>query len=119
VKINLNNLILKIDNPQEIKIRIPENLPTIHGDKHRLELLFNNFIHNAVKFNDKGKNGCIEINYDDQKHFWKFTVKDNGKGIENEYFDKIFVAFQKLENDNKPTGIGLSIVKKMIGGLRW
>lgn len=117
-EINLNsllkNLILKIDNPQEIKITIPENLPTIYGDTHRLELLFDNLIQNAVKFNDKEKNGLIEINYYDQKDFWKFTVKDNGKGIENEYFDKIFIAFQKLENDHKSTGIGLSIVKKII-----
>ncbi|WP_339883919.1 HAMP domain-containing sensor histidine kinase [Polaribacter vadi] len=117
-EVNLNSLlkilIPTIDNPQSIKILIPENLPTIYGDKHRLDLLFYNLIHNAVKFHNKGKNGFVEINYYDQKDFWKFTVKDNGKGIENEYFDKIFAAFQKLENDNKSTGIGLSIVKKII-----
>ena len=117
-EINLNSLlkkiIPKIDNPQGIKIIIPENLPIISGDTYRLELLFHNLIHNALKFNDKGKNGLIEINYFNQKDFWKFTLKDNGKGIENKYFDKIFVAFQKLENDHKSTGIGLSIVKKII-----
>ena len=67
-----------------------------------------------IIFNDKDKNGFVEIKYSDQKDFWKFTLKDNGKGIEKKYFDKIFVAFQKLENDHKSTGIGLSLVKKII-----
>jgi len=110
----LSDLILKINNPKEVKILLPENLPIINGDTYRLELLFYNLIDNAVKFNNKGKNGFVEINFTDENDFWNFTIKDNGKGIENTYFDKIFVAFQKLENESKSTGIGLSIVKKII-----
>ena len=117
-EIDLNNLIedllLSIDNPNEIDISIPYKLPLINGDQHRLELLFHHLIHNAIKFNDKDKNGFVEINFSEEDKYWQFSIKDNGKGIEKEYFDKIFIAFQKLENDYKSTGIGLSIVKKII-----
>ena len=56
----------------------------------------------------------IEIKSFEEEDYWKFYITDNGKGIEKNYYDKIFVAFQKLENDYKSTGIGLSIVKKII-----
>lgn len=110
----LEDLILTIDNPDDIEISIPDDLPTVYGDQHRMELLFYNLIHNSVKFNDKGSKGYVKIDYSDGTDFWKFTVSDNGKGIDKSYFDKIFIAFQKLENDYKSTGIGLSIVKKIV-----
>lgn len=110
----LEDLILAVDNPNNISIKIQKQLPTIRGDYYRLELLFHHLIENAIKFNDKGQKGLIEINFSDEIKFWKFSVIDNGKGIEKDYFNKIFVAFQKLENDYKATGIGLSIVKKIV-----
>ena len=117
-EINLNqlldDLILGIENPNNIKIQIQENLPNIAGDYYRLELLFHHLIENAIKFNDKGQHGLIEIIFSEESDFWKFSIKDNGKGIEKGYFEKIFIAFQKLENDYKSTGIGLSIVKKIV-----
>jgi len=117
-KIDLNALlakiILTIENENNIDIIVPENLPFIFGDEHRLKLLFFHLIDNAVKFNNKGSKGFVEVRFKDDEGFWKFTIRDNGKGIETEYFDKIFIAFHKLENDYKSTGIGLSIVKKII-----
>lgn len=117
-EINLNvlleDLILTIDNKNNVDIIISEDLPVIHGDQHRIELLFFHLIHNGIKFNDKGAKGFVKISCEDDEDYWKFTVKDNGKGIEKDYFDKIFIAFQKLENDYKSTGIGLSIVKKIV-----
>ncbi|TXD50476.1 MULTISPECIES: sensor histidine kinase [unclassified Polaribacter] len=117
-QVDLNTLLkelkLTINNPQDIKIVVPTNLPIIKGDLYRLELLFYHLISNAVKFNNKGKNGQIEVNFYDENKFWKFSVIDNGIGIENDFFHKIFIAFQKLENDYKSTGIGLSIVKKIV-----
>jgi signal transduction histidine kinase len=110
----LEDLIVTIDNSDNIEIIIPESLPIIHGDQHRIELLFFHLIHNAIKFNDKGDKGFVKITCQDDNDFWKFTIRDNGKGIEKDYFDKIFIAFQKLENDYKSTGIGLSIVKKIV-----
>lgn len=117
-KVNLNQLLeeitLTLENPNNTRISIPEKLPTITGDNQRLELLFGHLIENAIKFNDKKENGFVEINFKDQISHWQFSVKDNGKGIEKKYLDKIFIAFQKLENDYKSTGIGLSIVKKIV-----
>ena len=93
----------------------------IKGDKYRLQQLFQNLITNAINYNDKEK-GIIEIGFADQNDFWQFYVKDNGKGIAETYFNKIFKTFQKLENNPISTGIGLSIVKKIIdlyGGKIW
>lgn len=116
--INLNTLIediiLTLDNPNDINIKIPKSLPTIIADQHRMELLFHHLLDNAIKFNDKAKNGVVEVKCNDKNNFWEFSISDNGKGIAKEYFEKIFVAFQKLENDYKSTGIGLSIVKKIV-----
>ena len=117
-KIDLNNLldnvISTINNTNNINIIIPESLPVIDGDQYRLKLLFFHLIDNAVKFNDKGNKGFVEIRFEEDGDFWKFAIKDNGKGIETDYFDKIFIAFHKLENDYESTGIGLSIVKKIV-----
>ncbi|MDX6746019.1 ATP-binding protein [Polaribacter sp. PL03] len=115
--VNLDSLVKEILNNREdaanISFIFPEKLPTIKGDRFRLEQLFLHLIENAIKFNDK-KEIIVEIGFKEENDFWKFYIKDNGKGIENKYFDKIFVAFQKLANDYKSTGIGLSIVKKII-----
>ncbi|WP_341220769.1 sensor histidine kinase [Polaribacter atrinae] len=92
---------------------IPEKLPTIKGDKFRLKQLFKHLIDNAVKFNDKEVKK-VEIGFNETPDFYNFYIKDNGNGIERKYFDKIFVAFQKLEDDYQSTGIGLAIVKKIV-----
>lgn len=110
----IEDILLTIDNPNDVRISVPNILPTIKGDQHRVELLFYNLIDNAIKFNDKKSNGFIEINFVDKDKYWQFSITDNGKGIDKQYFDKIFIAFQKLENDYKSTGIGLSIVKKIV-----
>lgn len=122
--VDLNNLIdnvLKIIQvPNHINITKP-NLPIVKGDKYRLQQLFQNLIGNAIKYNDKDK-GLIEIGVEEQKQYWQFYIKDNGKGIDSSYFDKIFKTFNKLENTPDSSGIGLSIVKKIIelyGGKIW
>jgi len=122
--VDLNNL---IDNILS-SIKIPDhihitktNLPTIKGDKYRLQQLFQNLIGNAIKYNDKAQ-GIIEVGVEDQDSYWQFYIKDNGKGIEETYFDKIFKTFEKLENNPDSSGIGLSIVKKIVelyGGKIW
>lgn len=115
--VNLNDIVKKItkniNTSKNIEFIIAKNLPNVKGDVFRLELLFSSIIDNAIKFNDK-ENPKIEIGYKEEENYWNFFVKDNGKGIEEKYFEKIFIAFQKLEDDYKSTGIGLSIAKKII-----
>tara|TARA_Y100000588_G_scaffold392855_1_gene506392 strand:+ start:16086 stop:17252 length:1167 start_codon:yes stop_codon:yes gene_type:complete len=123
-KIDLNLLLKDVLNmmeiPSHISVNMPE-LPTIIGDKYRLQQLFQNLISNAVKYNDKPK-GVIEIGIEEKEQFWQFYIKDNGKGIDEVYFNKIFKVFEKLENIEGSTGVGLSIVKKIVdlyGGKIW
>lgn len=77
--------------------------------------VFQNLIQNAIKYNDKTEK-IIDINYKPTVDFHVFSIKDNGIGIEEKYFDKIFILFQKLElNTEKDSiGIGLALVKKII-----
>lgn len=99
--------------PDHISIEIINPLPKIQGDKTKLQQLFQNLISNAVKFNDKEK-GIIEIRLKEEQSFYQFSVKDNGVGIEKKYHDKIFKIFHALNKSKKSTGIGLSIVKKIV-----
>ncbi|CAL2080343.1 sensor histidine kinase [Tenacibaculum sp. 190524A05c] len=116
-KVDLNNLINTILKesriPDDVSILISEKLPVVVGDVFSLKELFKNLIDNALKFN-LNENKQVEIGYEDKGLHWQFYVKDNGKGIDESYFEKIFIAFSKLENEYKSAGMGLAIVKKII-----
>ncbi|SFD04407.1 sensor histidine kinase [Algibacter pectinivorans] len=112
LNIIIDDILNSVEVPEHITIK-KSNLPTVKGDKYRLQQLFQNLIGNAIKYNDKAK-GVIEIGVEDCNTYWQFYIKDNGKGIEETYFDKIFKTFEKLENTPGSSGIGLSIVKKIV-----
>ncbi|GAA3629426.1 sensor histidine kinase [Flavivirga jejuensis] len=109
----IDNILNVIEIPKHISIVKKGSLPVLIGNKYRLQQLFQNLIDNAINNNDK-TSGLIEIGVKSQENFWEFYIKDNGKGIDAPYFDKIFKTFHKLENNTQSTGIGLSIVKKII-----
>lgn len=115
--VDLNSLIEEIQKviylPKNISIKVLEKLPIIKGDKTKFQQLFQNLISNSIKFNDKEK-GIIEIDVKDQNSLYKFSIKDNGIGIEKKHYDKIFKIFQSLKKTKDSTGIGLSIVKKIV-----
>jgi signal transduction histidine kinase len=79
--------------------------------------VFSNLISNAVKYNDKPI-GKIECTYLSLPDFHQFTIKDNGPGIPEKYQEKVFGVFQTIlaRDVKESTGIGLSIVKKIIEG---
>ncbi|MDD5246279.1 MAG: ATP-binding protein [Candidatus Omnitrophica bacterium] len=97
------------------EIIVQDNLPRVFCDRVRLTEVFLNLISNAIKFNDKPK-PVIEIGYSDKGDLYEFYVKDNGTGIEKEYFKKIFEIFQRLgrREDAEGTGAGLTIAKKIV-----
>ena len=99
--------------PSHIKVVIKGILPTLKGDKFRLQQLFQNLIGNAINYIDKPE-GFVEVGVKDKENYWEFYVKDNGIGIAEAYHEKIFKVFQKLSTDEKSTGIGLAIVKKIV-----
>lgn len=100
--------------PKHITINISEDLPVIKADKVRIQQLFQNLIGNAVNYIDKEK-GIINVSYKEKKKSHIFSVEDNGIGIAEEYHHKIFQVFESLGDHENSTGIGLSIVKKIVG----
>jgi len=128
-KLNVTNILEEIlsDMREQIKgagIKVSyENLPNVFGDPVLIAQLISNLVSNAVKFRNE-KNPEIKITGKKSNGETLFSVEDNGIGIQKEYFDKIFVIFQRLNNKEKypGTGIGLAICKKIVerhGGKIW
>ncbi|MFY8065091.1 MAG: sensor histidine kinase, partial [Flavobacterium sp.] len=109
----LNIVISIIHIPSHVTIKITNKFPTIYTDKYRIQQLFQNLISNAVNYSNK-KEGKVTITYKDIDDFHLFSIKDNGIGIEKSYHEKIFDIFESYSDDSKSSGIGLSIVKKII-----
>lgn len=119
VNVDLNKLVAEVIDaiapPENIEIKVENKLPSIICEKTRIEQVFQNLLNNAVKFMNKPK-GEIKINCVENDSYWKFSVADNGPGIEEKYFEKIFLIFQTLSprDEVESTGIGLTVVKKII-----
>jgi len=119
----LSEVICGINPPANIEVACESKLPAIICDKTHLIQIFQNLLSNAVRYIDKPK-GQIKVGCGEEDGFWKFSVSDNGPGIEEKYFEKIFKIFQTLSprDEVEATGIGLSVVKKIIemhGGRVW
>jgi two-component system, LuxR family, sensor kinase FixL len=125
--INLNEILPQIidsiDPPSHIKITIENELPTILFEPTRITQVFQNLLSNAVKYLNKPE-GLVRIGSGDEGDYLKFYVADNGQGIEEKYFEKIFQLFQTLSTNksSESTGVGLTVVKKIVelyGGKIW
>jgi light-regulated signal transduction histidine kinase (bacteriophytochrome) len=92
-------------------------LPSVYADFLQLLRVFQNLIANAIKFSSKDKNiPLIHVGVSKNDHFYEFYVKDNGIGIDSRFFDRIFIIFQRLNNDTvyPGHGVGLAICKKIV-----
>lgn len=112
---SLSNVLELLAPPPNITIDIENELPVIQCEKTRIEQVFQNLISNAIKYMDKPE-GLIRIGSVMRDDGIEFYVSDNGPGIEEKYFDKIFKIFQTLtaRDEFESTGIGLSVIKKII-----
>lgn len=90
-------------------------LPTIKGDIVQLTQLFQNLIGNAVKFRGEAP-PKVHVGVVQKGAEWEFTVRDNGIGIAEQDYQRIFVVFQRLHSREKysGTGIGLSVCKRIV-----
>jgi PAS domain S-box-containing protein len=100
-----------------------DDLPTVMADSVQLSQVFQNLVGNAIKYHGKR---CPEVHISVQRQdaHWMFSVSDNGIGIEEKYFERVFAMFQRLHtrNEYSGTGIGLAITKKIVerhGGRIW
>lgn len=99
-----------------------DNLPTAEVDEGQMVQLFQNLIGNALKFCKESPR--IHVSCKEEKNQYVFSVKDNGIGIEKQYFERIFQIFQRLvpKEEYQGTGIGLAICKRIVerhGGRIW
>jgi signal transduction histidine kinase len=106
----------------KIKVTVQENLPVVHGDRPRLVEVMQNLIDNAAKFSIGQPDPQIEIGAGKKSDEHVFFVKDNGIGIDPAFHEKIFGLFNKLDPKGDGTGVGLTLVKRIIdvhGGRIW
>ena len=126
-QIDLNQLMPEIIHslapPENIHITIENQLPVIVSEPTRIQQIFENLLSNAVRFMDK-PDGTVKVECTEQDDCWKFSVEDNGPGIDQQNFERIFKLFQTLQPKDQfeSTGAGLTLVKKIVelyGGKIW
>ncbi len=110
----LAEIVDSISIPDSFTIELPSALPPITTNRILLHQVLANLVGNAYKHHDRS-DGHIRVTAKPDANIWEFTVIDDGRGIASEYQERIFGIFQTLADpDKKNTGIGLSIVKKIV-----
>jgi light-regulated signal transduction histidine kinase (bacteriophytochrome) len=117
----LKSLALSIEESGAVITHDP--LPTVVADDVQLTQLFQNLVSNGIRFRSE-QPPEIHISSERKNGDWLFAVRDNGIGMESQYFDRIFIIFQRLHTraEYSGTGIGLAICKKIVerhGGRIW
>lgn len=103
---------------------VREELPVVRADAQQLDQLLQNLISNGLKYQREGVAPRVHVSAQRDGELWKFAVQDNGIGIEPQYFERIFVIFQRLHGreEYEGTGIGLAVCQKIVerhGGRLW
>lgn len=119
-EIDLNKLIYEginslavLEKNNGVKFEIEDNLPVIYGNEDLISELFFILIENSIKFTAKQENKSVKIGSIKKSNENLIFVKDNGIGIEQKNFEKIFNIFEKVDNSNSDAGIGLTIAKEI------
>jgi signal transduction histidine kinase len=128
-KVNMKVLIEDVFKSHQIKLlknniktQIQGDIPDLFINESRAMQLFDNIITNAIKYCSNENGPEIIVGATQSQEGCAFFIKDNGPGISKEYHEKVFILFQRLSNDSNGTGIGLSIVQKIMktyGGRVW
>lgn len=129
-EINMNELLNEVTLLLQKKIKEKQAiiqidpLPVISSYKSPVRQVFQNLVSNALKYSKKEVQANIHIGVEDHTDYWQFFVADNGIGIHPDYFEKVFILFQRLHPNSEysGTGMGLTISKKItesLGGKIW
>ena len=119
-EVNLNELIdgIKMELQKKIdesnaRIKYPM-LPTIICNEKPLRIIFKNLLENGIKYN-KEERPIVSVNYQQNPENHIFFIEDNGIGIEEQYFEKVFTLFKRLHNreDYEGSGLGMPVSKKL------
>ncbi|WP_231920722.1 PAS domain-containing protein [Magnetospirillum sp. XM-1] len=91
-------------------------MPIAHGNRMELTRLFQNLIGNALKYRSADRAPVVTLNATRSENVWDIAIRDNGIGIEPEYFERIFMIFQRLHGRGQyeGTGIGLAVCRKIV-----
>ena len=120
----LSEIVKSLMPPASIQVTYDNSLPMLHGNTTQIAQVFQNLLSNAIKFMDKPE-GHIRVGCAEDGEYWRFWIADNGPGIETQHHERIFQIFQTLRGtsgESENSGVGLSIVKKVIethGGKIW
>jgi len=111
----VREIIGSLDIPEGVSVRAEGELPEIVYDETQLGQVFQNLIDNAVRHLERD-DGEVVVSAKRLPGAWRFSVRDNGPGIDERHFERIFGMFQTLspKNTRRSTGIGLSIVKRIV-----
>ncbi|AKD58491.1 sensor histidine kinase [Spirosoma radiotolerans] len=121
-QVDLNEVLAEVVEDQQTEIRSTGAtidigpLPAIRAHRTDLKQVFQNLLSNGLKYRRTGVAPHIQIRAVDEGNQFRFTVRDNGIGIEAKYYDRVFQIFQRLHGRNEypGTGIGLATCKKVI-----
>ncbi|QEG40543.1 sensor histidine kinase [Roseimaritima ulvae] len=103
------------ENPSGVEVVFPRPLPTLTTLKVPLQQVILNLVTNAIKYNDKGARGRVEVDCEQEGDYYRFSITDNGIGIDPKYHERIFQMYQRVAvHSADGTGMGLAIVKKQI-----
>ena len=94
-------------------LKVGEDLPTIYADKMLITRVFQNLVGNAIKFRHPERQPEIRIDAEKVDHEWRFSVADNGIGLDMAHSDRIFLIFQRLGQKNG-SGLGLALCKRIV-----
>ncbi len=128
--VDMNTLITEVEHALLSRIKeqkatvIKGKLPVIMTKKTPISQVFQNLISNALKYAKKDVSPIIKISAEEKVDYWQFAIEDNGEGIGEMFYHKIFIIFQRLHTKEEVpgTGLGLAITKKAIenlGGTIW
>ena len=112
-----------LDPPAGVDVVIGAGMPVLRTERVPLQQVFMNLVGNAIKYNQRS-GARVDVTAEQDGSDYRFSVADNGPGIDERYRERIWQIFQTLapRDEIEGTGIGLSVVRKIVesrGGRTW